>query len=171
MAITPPSDILLDVVQAADPAKSKAAAERLARMDWSAVTSEVAASAARPPSPAAAIAVSSSLPSKNNVYSQFEAFVLQSFIEAMLPKQTEVVFGKGMAGEIWKSMLAEKLAAKAAESGGLGIAERVAGTRTHSSAATPSALASPGRDDERADAVPTPNSVPAGGWESRFNRS
>ena len=40
---------------------------------------------------------------------QLEAFVLQTFIQSMLPKNATHVFGKGTAGEVWKSMLAEKL--------------------------------------------------------------
>ncbi len=59
-------------------------------------------------------------------YVEFEAFVLQSFIEVMLPKDAESVFGSGTAGGIWKSMLAEKLGAELAKSGGIGIAQTVA---------------------------------------------
>jgi Rod binding domain-containing protein len=60
-------------------------------------------------------------------FRQFEAFVLQSFIETMLPKNAEAVFGKGTAGAIWKSMLAEKLADQISRNGGVGIAQRIAG--------------------------------------------
>ena len=56
----------------------------------------------------------------------FEAFVLQSFIEAMLPEASENVFGKGIAGETWKSMLAETLAKQLSLSGQTGIAQRLA---------------------------------------------
>jgi peptidoglycan hydrolase FlgJ len=59
-------------------------------------------------------------------FRQFEAFVLQSFIETMLPKNAETVFGKGTAGTVWKSMLAEKLADQISRSGGVGIAQRIA---------------------------------------------
>lgn len=57
---------------------------------------------------------------------EFEAFVLQSFIEAMLPKKAGSVFGGGTAGEIWRSMLAEQVAKEVARSGGVGIAELIA---------------------------------------------
>jgi len=40
----------------------------------------------------------------------------------MLPKDTEGVYGKGLAGDMWKSQLAEKLADVMAERGGIGIA-------------------------------------------------
>ena len=42
-----------------------------------------------------------------DVPKDFEAFVLQSFIQEMLPKKAEGVYGSGIAGDIWRSMLAE----------------------------------------------------------------
>ena len=57
---------------------------------------------------------------------EFEAFVMQSFIQEMLPKDANNVFGKGIAGDIWRSMLAEKLAYEVAARGDLGIAKIVA---------------------------------------------
>ena len=59
-------------------------------------------------------------------YQDFEAFVLQSFVESMLPKDAESVFGKGLAGGYWKSMLAEKLGAELAKTGSIGIAKMLA---------------------------------------------
>lgn len=59
-------------------------------------------------------------------FRQFESFVLQSFIETMLPQNAESVFGSGTAGSVWKSMLAEKLADQISRSGGIGIAARIA---------------------------------------------
>ena len=65
-------------------------------------------------------------------YRQFEAFVLQTFIESMLPKDANHVFGDGIAGSFWSSMLAEQIAGQLAEAGGLGIADTLAtqGTTT-----------------------------------------
>jgi hypothetical protein len=59
---------------------------------------------------------------------EFEAFVLQSFIGEMLPKSADHVFGRGIAGDIWKSLLSEKLAYEVARRGDLGIAEQVRGS-------------------------------------------
>jgi peptidoglycan hydrolase FlgJ len=56
---------------------------------------------------------------------QFEAFVLQEFVSAMLPQQAEGVYGNGLSGEMWQSMFAEKIAAQMAERGGIGIANRL----------------------------------------------
>jgi len=69
-------------------------------------------------------------------YVEFEAFVLQSFVEAMLPKNAESVFGSGTAGGFWKSMLAEKLGMELAKSGGIGLASTVAASRTVSGSET-----------------------------------
>lgn len=57
---------------------------------------------------------------------QFEAFVLQSFIQSIMPQESTAVFGEGTAGEVWKSMLAEKIAMQVAEAGGIGIAKMIA---------------------------------------------
>jgi hypothetical protein len=56
---------------------------------------------------------------------KFEAFVLQSFIQEMMPQSTEGVFGSGLAGGFWKSMMSEKIAEQVAERGSIGIAEYV----------------------------------------------
>ena len=50
---------------------------------------------------------------------------MQTFIQSMLPKNAKHVFGKGLAGDIWRSMLAEKLANEMARSGQVGLAKRL----------------------------------------------
>lgn len=60
---------------------------------------------------------------KAESFKTFEAFVLQTFIQELMPENTESVFGKGFAGDVWKSMLAEKLAEVVAKNGGVGIAD------------------------------------------------
>lgn len=49
----------------------------------------------------------------------FEAFAMQTFIDAMLPDETVKLFGTGSAGKMWKSMLAEQLAGQITASGRL----------------------------------------------------
>ncbi len=56
---------------------------------------------------------------------KFEAFVLQSFIQEMMPDQAEGVFGAGISGDFWKSMMSEKIAEQVAARGGIGLAETV----------------------------------------------
>lgn len=146
MAITPPSDIVLDVARAADPEKYRAAVERLARLRAAAPGDEpftVPAAPAQAPAesvsrPAAAatrtldVATTTSQSRRRlDAYGQFEAFVLQSFVESMLPKNATNVFGKGSAGEYWRSMLAERVGEELARSGQVGIAQRLSAPPSH----------------------------------------
>jgi flagellar protein FlgJ len=78
-----------------------------------------------------------------DAYGKFEAFVLQSFLESMLPKNATAVFGKGSAGEFWRSMLAEKLGTELARSGQVGIAQRLAEGASHASQPPASPNATP----------------------------
>ncbi len=146
MAISPPSDIVLDVARAADPEKYRLAAERLARLRATAPGTEAfmppatqaraAASAGvanTPATPTRPLDAGASAQSRRRLdpYGQFEAFVLQSFVQSMLPKNATTVFGKGSAGEFWRSMLAEKMGDELARSGQVGIARRLAAGPSH----------------------------------------
>ncbi len=125
MSIQPPSDIVLDVAQAADPVKSMAAAQKLMRMSAPAETasagfSDVLGNMAAPaddhlanlrgrlslPEGTADAAASDA---RTKAYKGMEALVLQNLFEETLPKDDSVIFGKGMAGNVWRSMLAEQL--------------------------------------------------------------
>jgi flagellar protein FlgJ len=153
MTIAPGSDIVLDALMAADPAKSRAVAEQLSQMrpsrpgDFDAAVAG-ADSAQRASSVVAAAATSqdalatqallaqgstpridttaASRAAVPPVYRKFEAFVLQTFIESMLPRGSAVNFGKGVAGDVWRSMMAEQLGSAVAKSGGVGIAKFLA---------------------------------------------
>jgi Rod binding domain-containing protein len=60
-----------------------------------------------------------------------DAIVLHSFVQSMRPKNATTVFGKGSAGEFWRSMLAEKMGDELARSGQVGIARRLAAGPSH----------------------------------------
>lgn len=121
MAISTPGDIVLDVVKAADPAAAEAARSRLAT--FAARAGETDFTVARDTHTARkAGAAPSPIP---EAFRKFEAMVLHSFIETMLPKDTQSVYGEGLSGEMWQSMLAEKLGEAMAARGGIGIAERI----------------------------------------------
>lgn len=62
---------------------------------------------------------------KPDAFGAFEAMVLTQFVDAMMPKDSAAVFGSGTGGQIWASMMAEQIAAKVADAGGIGIAERL----------------------------------------------
>jgi len=126
MSISPPSDIVLDVVRAADPARYAEAAARLTRI--AAANAEPFAEAlAAPNAPNLPPAAPPSAPAtvEADAYLGFEAMVLATLIEATMPDQLSAVFGSGTAGGIWKSMLAEQLGAAMARAGGIGIARQL----------------------------------------------
>jgi flagellar protein FlgJ len=144
LAISPPSDIVLDVASAADPAKVRAATERLARLaaDPAATTAGFSDALASIKSPAIAVTTSSSTtaPSgfadardrmatsgshdKMKAYQKFEAVLLQNFVESILPKDSEL-FGDKNSADIYRSMMAEQFANQLAKSGSLGIAKQI----------------------------------------------
>lgn len=143
MAITPPGDIVLDVARAADPVKFQAATRKLSEIASPASATEFAnvfndtqaGALLRGSLDSEALRVSIRNNSREGggdaarVHQEFEAFVLQSFIESMLPKDSETLFGKGTAGNIWKSMLAEQIGAQLAKAGGIGIANKLVAAR------------------------------------------
>jgi Rod binding domain-containing protein len=63
---------------------------------------------------------------REKAYQQFEASVLRNFVEEMLPKATENVYGEGTAGNVWRSMQADFMSQELAKSGGIGIAATLA---------------------------------------------
>jgi hypothetical protein len=153
MAISPVSDIVLEVAKAADPASYSEAAGRLSRLAGAAAAVPAMPGVEAPeqetfaetlenvgtPRPTAphlpfdpALALvrmqnRDSLGAQaGSPFEKYEAFVMSSFVETMLPKDSEALFGRGTAGEIWKSMLAEGLGNQLARVGGIGIAEMLA---------------------------------------------
>ena len=51
----------------------------------------------------------------------FEAFVLGSVVETMLPR-SDSAFGSGTAGSMWRAQMAEMLGRQIVEAGGIGLA-------------------------------------------------
>jgi hypothetical protein len=141
MSIHPPSDIVLDVVKAADPARYKAAVERLTRIAAPDATSPANASFDSLIAPAGipqdgtdtsadagtnADGTRKSSPAEAaKAYRGFEAMTLATFIEQAMPDDDSAVYGSGMAGGVWKSMLAEQIADQMAKAGGIGIASQL----------------------------------------------
>lgn len=75
-----------------------------------------------------------------SAHEKFEAVVLEQFVKYLLPEDSEVIFGEGTAGEIWKGMMAQQLGAALSEAGGIGIAQQLAAA--HSASALSSVLGS-----------------------------
>lgn len=150
MSITPPSDIIMDVARAADPTRYREAAAKLSQPgDPAAFGSAVQAvglALQTPLDPRSALAglqrqtapvQAGAAGTPVDPYRKFEGLVLQQLIEAMMPEKSETVFGKGNAGGIWKSMLAEQIGAQVAKAGGLGIARML--SASHPAGAAPPA--------------------------------
>lgn len=126
MAISPPSDIVLDVARAADPeAIASARATLMNRVHGASAVAFDAGTAAVAPTSHNTLTRQASATSMSDASKKFEAMVLQTFISAMMPKDTQGTYGQGMAGEMWKSMMAENLAGAVANGGGIGIADRL----------------------------------------------
>lgn len=130
MAINPPTDIVMDVVNAADPSRLEVAqaklkagqaameAQRLASTDDS-FDSKIQTDHIR--SDPRLHAQKKEIP---ETYKKFESMVLSSFLKSMMPDSDEI-YGKGATGEIWKGMMAEQLANEISKNGGIGIAEKL----------------------------------------------
>lgn len=136
MAISPPSDLVLDVVRAANPADVEAAQAKLAANKAAFAATSLAengdgfgatVNAYNNAATQAGLgnAKTHAAPTKvPQVYRKFEAMMMQNFVKNMLPS-SETLYGKGAAGEIWKGMMAEQLGDTLAKSGGVGIAEKM----------------------------------------------
>lgn len=119
MAISPPSDIVLDVARAVGPADMEAARAALTRRAGGA-----SATFSIGETPALSrTATDRTEAGDATKFKKFEAMVLQTFIQNMLPKDAEGVYGEGLAGDMWKSQMAEHIADVMAERGGIGIAK------------------------------------------------
>ena len=144
MAISPPSDIVNDVARAADPTRYQAAAQRLlegaSAVDGASFEDAVKAVSGQPLMTSGADvytlrnslrndAESGSVAKTKKAHQEFEAYILQTFVESMLPKDAENTYGKGNAGSIWKSMMAEQIGAQISKVGGIGIAKQLLGSR------------------------------------------
>lgn len=158
MTVAPVQDLIVDVMAAADPVAQRIAAARLERLApnadqnfAAAVDQKIEAAGVRKSEAAVADgdAADSSPPIDSSghapivkamngnsaVYRKFEAFVLQMFVESMLPKDANNVFGKGTAGTVWRSMLAEQISNEMAKGNGVGIARQLAKSRAATDAA------------------------------------
>lgn len=151
MTVAPIQDLIADVMAAADPASQRMAAGKLERLASTAdrnfaaavdrkieaagLQQNEAAAAHDGASGSSAVADSTGhapiikATNGKGAYRKFEAFILQMFVESMLPKDATDVFGKGTAGTVWRSMLAEQIGNEMAKGNGLGIARQLAKSR------------------------------------------
>jgi hypothetical protein len=161
MAINPPSDLVLDVANAADPATLQASVEKLrslaaARVEaQTRLSRETFASIQQAGTPTVSVGSTSAPGAPNPAYKKFESFMLQSFVESMFTGDNQAVFGKGIAGDYWKSMMAEAVAKKMADAGGIGVA-RMLEQQSANKAKSAAASAAPAVSG---DQTPDPNVI------------
>ncbi|SHO63197.1 Rod binding protein [Pseudoxanthobacter soli DSM 19599] len=152
MSVSIPSDIVLDVVHAADPLRYQSAADRLFRAGQTGGSDafqdvfdtfgadagprraggygsldSLGVSGRTVPVPKACSPEGQDGTERAALkkYQAFEAMALSSFVQEMLPKDAEAVFGSGTAGDVWKTMLAEQIGNQIAAAGGIGIAKQL----------------------------------------------
>ena len=142
MALNLPSDIVLEVARAADPEAARSVTSRLTQLGETAGTqsgdfSQVLDGLRPPPSDVWQKASQWTAPEihdqsgttrpsgRAQVYQHFEAMILQNLFQLMMPQDSEGIFGKGTAGEMWKSMLAEQLGTQVAKSDRSGLFSRL----------------------------------------------
>lgn len=135
MSIFPSTDMIADVSRAADPGKVTGAMRRLADAgaarqahgsgfaDAMRATGATRAKEANTPSasrakPAAPAIVADS---GSRAAEELEAFILQGWLEILLPKVEGGAFGSGAAGGVWRSMMAEQMGSELARAGGFGL--------------------------------------------------
>jgi peptidoglycan hydrolase FlgJ len=138
MAINPGSDLLIDALQAAEPQQAKAAAGRLSSLAvdngstaaafneaMAAESTGLQGAASKGPFKVTVRSQATVIPKSAHPYRQFEATMLKSFFDMMLPHDAKAVYGKGLAGDVWRSMLAESLATTVANGQGVGVAREL----------------------------------------------
>jgi hypothetical protein len=149
VSIQPPSDIVLDVAQAADPVKSVAAAQKLLRASspdgsetaFSNVLENVTAPLDNTAglktqlgmmNPRASIKQTGNAEDmRTKAYQGLEALVFQNLFETTLPHDSSL--GSGMAGDVWRSMMAEQLGKQTAKMIDLGLFPKAEGAHTSQS--------------------------------------
>ena len=149
MAIQPVSDLIMDVINQADPSEARIATRALkapavvshdlpvSSPSWSGTGSFAQAmteaeSSLQSAKTKASEGAAQGLASVNRYSSKIEsmdlgqkleATILQSFVKSMLPKELESVYGGGMAGSMWQGLMAEQMANQLAKSGAVGLAD------------------------------------------------
>ena len=116
MAIKVASDLVMDVMRAAEPQRLAAAKSRLVGKS----VEKIDVASSQPAATATATKVSAK---EHKAHQQFEAAMLRSFTEQMMPKEASSFYGEGTAANIWRSVQVDVMSQNLAKAGGIGIAD------------------------------------------------
>ena len=153
MSISPPGDIILDVVNAArstrqlSPSNNKALTRQIAGRLTGDFTKEVKKAAVAaidqrklhraetrngtPVSQVAKTGNTGAAGKTGKVYQKLEKLFLQSMVSALMSGQGKQFYGPGIAGDYWKSFLSDAIAGKVADGHGFGVAAALQKTTQH----------------------------------------
>lgn len=146
MAVAIPSDLIVDVMRNADPARMSSATAKLQSMrDGEAISQDFAGLLGRVAGNdsglgvaigSAASALPGRLPNQSGdstpeAYVDFERMVLRNLLESLLPASESGAYGTGPSAGIWRSLAADQFAGLFASSGGIGIAETLSAGGDH----------------------------------------
>lgn len=120
MAVSLSSDLVADVMRAADPARLASAQAKLASTGGDA-TADFAAVLNPIPARAATAATAT------DPYQGFERMLLRNMFETLLPQESSGAFGGGPSAGVWRSLAADQLAGVYSDAGGIGIARMLRG--------------------------------------------
>lgn len=133
MAVTLSSDLVMDVIRNADPARRNVAFAKLQAAGGS-PTQDVAfegmvdalqtreSIASRPPLTLTFSGARSPSKQAETPFKGFERMVLRNLFETLLPESESGAFGTGPSAGVWRSMAADQMAGVYADAGGIGIA-------------------------------------------------
>lgn len=137
MSIFPSSDIITDVGRAADPSSQVEAVHRLERLSRTQANdlSINPGSGIRnnhnhpnlsfnvPNSSGSSFSThsSSTVGPEPSPFRKFEAYILQTWLEILLPRDGGIVYGHDQASGIWRSLMAEQLGNQLAKTNALGL--------------------------------------------------
>lgn len=141
MSIFPSIDLVIDVGRAADPSRKAEALKRLERISSSTSASASIPFALNPTNLSTRNLLSFHSPKQqistppgaspdfqdNQVaaFRKFEAFILQTWLDVLLPKAGFGAYGNDQAGGLWRSLMAEQLGEQLSKNDSFGI-ERLA---------------------------------------------
>lgn len=122
MAVDFPSDLILDVARAADPASVRNLETRLRAGTSAPASTDTAAVAAKFESHLSRAPQTKSVKQAGK---QFEALLVSNMIQNMMGETDESYFGDGLSGDIWKSMMAEQVANQVVQGADFGVASKI----------------------------------------------